>query len=141
MSHSPIRSTIAGLLAIGLGTGLTACVNTEGAANREPYPGSTTAAVSGGVQQVTLAVDASFRFSPSTVTVHPGQVRITLQHGDMGAPHNFQLDGFPAAYVSTVGPGQSGSVTFAAPPVGRYTFTCTIHERQGMTGTLIVSAG
>ena len=118
--------------------GVSACSNNQSAANREPYTGATTVAATSGVQQVTLHVGVSFRFTPSTITVHPGKVRITLVHDAGGAPHNWQLLGIPGDFVGTVNDGQTGEVTFTAPSPGRYTFVCTIHERQGQTGTLIV---
>lgn len=126
------------LLGLAVAASLTACSNTQSAANREPYTGSTTAAAGPGVEAVTLTVDASFRFSPSTVTVHPGRVRLTLQHIGTGAPHDWQVVGIPGDYIAPIGPGQSGSLTFTAPAPGKYTFVCTIHERQGQNGTLIV---
>ena len=118
----------------------TACSNNQSAANRQPYEGTTAAAATNGVQTITLRVDNGFRFHPSTIVVHPGTVQITLDHGPTGAPHNWQLSGLPGAYVPPVGAGAKGTVTFTAPAAGKYTFVCTIHERQGQTGTMIVLA-
>lgn len=126
---------ILGLVAVGLV--VTGCT-TKGAANREPYLGTATASPVGGVQEITLTVDSSFRFTPSTFIVHPGRVRVVLHHLATGSPHNWQLTGIPGAYVPTVDAGQTDSVTFEAPPPGRYPFVCTIHERQGQTGVMTV---
>ncbi|MEO6703303.1 MAG: cupredoxin domain-containing protein [Jatrophihabitantaceae bacterium] len=111
---------------------------TQSAINREPHTGSTTASATDGVQQVTITTDQSYRFSPSTITVHPGKVKITLSHTGTGAPHDWSLSGFPADNVGLVTPGQTKSVEFTAPAPGRYTFVCTIHIAQGQTGTLVV---
>jgi plastocyanin len=116
---------------------LTAC-QTQSAINREPHTGSSTAAAVGGVQQVTITTDQYYRFSPSTITVHPGKVKITLNHVGTGAPHDWSLNGFPADNIGLVTPGQAKSVEFTAPAPGRYTFVCTIHIAQGQTGTLVV---
>ena len=76
----------------------------ESAINREPHPGSTTASATAGVQEVVITTDHSYRFKPSTITVHPGKVRITLKHVGTGAPHDWSLQGFPADYVPLVTP-------------------------------------
>lgn len=133
----PARRAVAGtgaLIAVLLG----GCSNTRGAATRQTYSGSATAAVVNGVQQVTLTVGPSFRFDPSTITVHPGRVKITLHHTGTGSPHDWQLSVVPGAYIPELGDNQTQSVSFTAPAPGQYQFVCTIHVRQGQTGTLIV---
>jgi plastocyanin len=135
--NSPLTRLLAGGCLLLAAAGLAGCQR-QGAINREPHTGSSTATVSDGVQQVTLTTDQQYRFSPSTITVHPGKVRITLTHLGTGAPHDWSLDGFPADYVPLVTPGQTRSVDFTAPAPGKYTFVCTIHVAQGQTGTLIV---
>jgi plastocyanin len=128
---------LTGLLVAGL---LTGC-QSQSAINREPHNGSSTAATVDGVQQVTITTDQSYRFAPSTITVHSGKVQIVLRHLGTGAPHDWQLTGFPDAFVPLVTPGQQKSVEFTAPSPGKYTFVCTIHVAQGQTGTLIVLPG
>ncbi len=132
----PTRALAASLVLVAAVTA--GCSNNKSAANREPYSGSATASVVNGVQQVLITVDGTFRFSPSTITVHPGKVHIVLQHTGGGAPHNFQLVGFPGDFVPDTDPGETKSVTFTAPAPGTYQFECTIHVRQGQTGSLIV---
>lgn len=110
----------------------------QSAINREPHAGATTASASGGVQDVVITTDQRYRFAPSTITVHPGRVRITLKHVGTGAPHDWSLQGFPADYVPLVSAGQTRSVEFVAPAPGTYKFLCTIHVAQGQTGTLVV---
>ena len=85
-----------------------------------------------------MTVGPTFRFDPSTITVHRGQVKITLHHLGTGAPHDWQLTGFPAAQIPILSDNQTQSVTFMAPSPGKYQFVCSIHLNQGQTGTMIV---
>jgi plastocyanin len=117
---------------------LAACSNTKAPINRNPELGATTAAVVNGVQRVMVTVDDRYRFYPSAITVHPGTVTITLVHKGHGAPHDLQVVGFPTDAVPLTEHGQTKSATFTAPAPGRYQFICTIHVKQGQTGTLIV---
>ena len=125
------------VLAVAVVMLLAGC-QTQSAINREPHTGSTTASATAGVQEVVISTDQSYRFKPSTITVHPGKVRITLKHVGTGAPHDWSLQDFPADYVPLVSPGQTRSVEFVAPGPGTYKFVCTIHVPQGQTGTLVV---
>jgi plastocyanin len=118
--------------------GLVGCSNRQASPNREGHPGSATASVVDGVQQITLTVDNGFRFDPSTITVHQGTVKVTLVHKGTGAPHDFSVDGFPADNVPLARGGATTSATFTTPAPGSYKFVCTIHVAQGMTGTLVV---
>jgi plastocyanin len=118
--------------------GLAGCSNRQPSINRNPHSGSTTAGAVAGVQQITVSADDQYRFTPDTITVHPGQVKITLVNKGHGAPHNLSVNGFPAAFVPLAGAGQTTTATFTAPAPGRYQFVCTIHVAQGQTGTLIV---
>jgi plastocyanin len=68
-------------------------------------------------------------------------VEIILKHTGTGAPHDWQLSGFPADFVPLTNGGQTRMATFVAPAAGRYEFVCTIHVRQGQRGTLIVAPG
>jgi plastocyanin len=126
------------IIALALVSCLAACSNRKASPNREPHTGSGTASVVNGVQQVTLVVNRGFRFSPSTITVHQGQVKITLVHQATGAPHDFSVPDFPADNVPLTQAGQTRSTTFTTPSPGTYKFVCTIHVAQGMTGTLVV---
>ena len=117
---------------------IAACTNRQASPNRRGHPGSSTAAMVNGVQQVTLTVNDTFRFDPSRVVVHPGTVKITLVHKGSGAPHDFALNGFPADQTGLVNAGGTTSTTFTTPSAGTYAFECTLHVTQGMTGTLVV---
>jgi plastocyanin len=123
---------------LGLAVLATAACATQPAVANGPHTGSTTATAVGGVQQVTLTVADNYRFSPSTITVHSGMVKVTLVHKGTGAPHNFSLVGFPTDATPLAEPGQTVSTTFVAPGPGTYTFVCTIHVAQGQVGKLIV---
>lgn len=136
MRSIPTRLVRAGT-AIVLAALLAACT-TEASINRRPHPGSATASMVNGMQQVTVTAGNTYRFDPSTITVHPGWVRIVLINTGSGAPHDWSLLGDVAATAPLVGGGASSSVTFTAPAPGRYPFVCTIHSAQGQTGTLVV---
>ncbi len=120
---------------------LVAGCQSKSAINREPQSGSVTASAVNGVQTVVLQTDARYRFTPDTITVHPGKVKIVLEHTGGGAPHDWQLQGFPGDYVPLTQSGQTRSVEFTAPAPGTYQFICTIHVAQGQTGTLVVLPG
>jgi plastocyanin len=119
---------------------LAGCSNHSASINRRPQSStSATASTVNGVQQVTIYAGDTYRFSPDIITVHPGLVRVVLVHTGTGAPHDFQVLGFPADFVPLVSPKGTSSATFTAPAPGRYTFVCTIHQTQGQIGTLIVT--
>lgn len=140
----PVRRAkprLAALLAAAA-VALTACSNAQSASEKRPRTGTGTASIDGGVQVVTLTTGNDYRFHPSTIVVYPGRVRIVLDNtARSGAPHNLQVTGLPAAFVPTVGAGNTTMATFTAPAPGEYTFVCTIHEAQGQTGKLIVKPG
>jgi plastocyanin len=66
-------------------------------------------------------------------------VQIVLVNTGSGAPHDWQLPSHPKDFVPLIGAHETSSATFTAPGAGRYEFVCTIHERQGQVGTLIVA--
>jgi plastocyanin len=127
-------SVVLGCLALAL----TGCTNRTANVNRRPQSGATTAVVVDGVQSVTIHADDKYRFTPDTITVHPGQVKIILVNSGKGAPHDFSVTGFPADFVPLAASGKTMEATFTAPAPGHYQFLCTIHVTQGQTGTLIV---
>ena len=128
-------------LALALLVGCVSCTNRSASINRRPQVDTTaTASLVDGVQQITVYVDDTYRFTPDTITVHPGLVKVTLVHRGTGAPHDLSVQGFPVDFGPLVNPGGTSSATFTAPAPGRYQFVCTIHFAQGQTGTLIVTA-
>jgi plastocyanin len=120
-------AAVAGLLA--------ACSSTPSTSRPE---GSATASLVSGVQQVTIHSTDDNRFRPATITVHPGRVELILVNDGKGAPHNWQVPDFPADFVPLTSAGQTREATFTAPAPGTYSFVCTLHEKQGMIGTLVV---
>ena len=132
------RVMIRSAVAIALLAGVVGCTNQRASINRVPQSGAATASVVAGVQQITVTADDHYRFTPDTITVHPGQVRIILINKGTGAPHNLLVTGFPADFVPLANAGQTTTATFTAPAPGRYQFLCTIHVAQGQTGTLVV---
>jgi plastocyanin len=115
----------------------------EAEVNKRPHLGTATATpAAGGVQQVVVRAGVDLRFTPSTIVVRPGRVRILLvntANKGAGPPHNLTFDGLPGVDdVPDVQAGYAASVTFVAPGPGTYSFVCTIHANQGQTGKMIV---
>jgi len=103
-------------------------------------PGTSAPAGAASGQQVTITGTNSLRFSPMTVHVHAGRVRITLM--DMGAyPHNIVIPRLGVTSQTVTGDPGGGrvsfTVTFAHP--GRYPFHCQYHASSGMVGVFVVS--
>jgi plastocyanin len=122
-------------------TALAACTNRQAEVNKRPHSGTGVATDVGGVQQVVLRAGVDLRFSPSTIIVHAGRVRIVLVNTAQpgaGPPHDLQVTGLPGADVPLATAGRTQSVTFTAPARGTYSFVCSIHAAQGQTGKLIV---
>jgi plastocyanin len=92
-----------------------------------------------GVQRVEVDVGDDYRFTPSTIDVQVGRIRLSLHHVGQGAPHTLYGAGVPGMRVGLVRPGETQTVQFTASQPGRFRFVCTIHEAQGQTGTLVVT--
>ncbi|TAM85674.1 MAG: hypothetical protein EPN43_11250 [Jatrophihabitans sp.] len=131
----PGRAAAAAVTLVVAATG-TACSSSAGPS---PAPADGTASSADGVQQITVHAK-DFSFSPSTVTVHPGKVRLILVNDGGGAPHDWQVTDFPADFVPLTANGETKEASFTAPSPGRYQFVCTIHTKQGMVGSLVVLA-
>jgi len=113
----------------------------EASVNQRPHLGTGTASEVNGIQQVTLRSGVDLRFSPSTIIVHPGMVRLVLVNTSKpgaGPPHDVTFGGLPTANIATTQAGRESSVTFEAPSPGTYNFVCSIHAAQGQSGKLIV---
>lgn len=116
-----------------------AACNSTASVNKNPHTGVGTASSVDGLQVITVHTGVDYRFHPSTLTVHPGRVKIVLINTEKeGAPHNLDVLKDPAANVPLTYAGETQSMTFVAPAPGRYRIECSIHVAQGQTGTLIV---
>jgi plastocyanin len=139
-----------GMLAAGAALtalGIAGCGSSAPGASTPAPAGSATAtgpAAAGssaaGEQAVTITGNSALRFSPMTVRVHTGKVRITLK--DMGAyPHNIVIPSLKVTSATVTGdPGglqKTFTVTFPHP--GRYAFRCQYHASSGMVGVFVVS--
>jgi plastocyanin len=138
------RAAVLGCAAALTAVALAACA--EPPINRPGSSGSAAASVVGGVQQVTLTTGDDYRFHPATFSVHPGKVQVILRNTGEGAPHEFQVTGFPATFVPLTPAGETRTATFTVPPLlhgkaTRYEFVCEIHVRQGQVGSMIVTPG
>jgi plastocyanin len=92
-----------------------------------------------GVQSVEVDAGDDLRFHPSGINARPGPVALTLKHVGKGAPHTWQAAQLPGASVPLTTAGQSNSVRFTIGRPGDYRFICSIHERQGQVGRLVVT--
>jgi plastocyanin len=122
-------------------TVLAGCSNRQAAVNKRPHDGTGVASDVSGVQQIVVRSGTDLRFTPSTLVVHQGRVRIVLVNTSQpgaGPPHNMLVSGLPGVDVPLTSAGQTHSVTFTAPAPGTYSFVCSIHAAQGQTGKLIV---
>jgi plastocyanin len=134
------RPFVLAAVSIALAASLAGCAR-ESEVNSRPHEGTGTASAVNGVQQITLRSGTDLRFTPSTIVVHPGVVRLVLVNSSKpgaGPPHDVSFSGLPAADVPTTQAGRLSAVTFTAPAPGTYHFVCSIHARQGQTGTMIV---
>jgi plastocyanin len=114
------------------GCGSAASAMGSGAAPAQP--------ASGAVQHVTLTGTSTLRFTPMTVHVHPGSVRVTLT--DMGAyPHNVVIPALHITSTTVTGDPGAGSVSFTVKfqHPGRFAFHCQYHQSAGMVGVFVVA--
>jgi plastocyanin len=122
------------------GSGPSAPAGSGPAAPSGSASGSAGSASSAAGQQVTITGTDLLRFSPLTVHVHTGKVRITLT--DMGAyPHNLVIPALAVSSASVTGApgGMRVTLTVTFAHVGRYAFHCQYHASSGMAGVFVVS--
>ena len=77
-----------------------------------------------------------FAFSPTSLSVGAGEVRITFQNTG-NARHSFTASSVGAD--TEAGPGETKTVTFTAPSSGTVSFHCKFHPQ--MTGTISTGGG
>ncbi|HEY2285015.1 MAG TPA: cupredoxin domain-containing protein [Streptosporangiaceae bacterium] len=117
---------------------LAGCASAASATGSGSAPASP--AASGAAQRVTIQGTNTLRFTPMTVHVRTGTVRITL--ADMGTyPHNIVIPGLHITSQTVTGDPGSGNVTFTVkfPHAGRYAFHCQYHQSAGMVGVFVVA--
>ncbi len=136
------RLTIGGsALCVAAGLVLAAGCNSSSTSDGHHAPASAVDSVdAAGIQHVTIEGTSEMTFSPATFHVHPGTIVLVLQDTG-GAPHDLTFDDNRLHGVGTTPGGKSLSARITVTKPGRYPFVCTIHERQGMRGTMIVDPG
>jgi plastocyanin len=97
-----------------------------------------------GVQEVTLQTQDDYVFTPSTFTVAPGEVRLTVVNVAEQMTHNLRFtpgDG-PAPIdpeIPLLTPGESRTLEFTVTTPGEYGFECSFHTQLQQYGTMTVS--
>jgi plastocyanin len=97
-----------------------------------------------GVQEITLQTQDDYVFTPSTFTVAPGPVRLTVVNAAEQMTHNFRFtpDDGPAPIdpeIPLLTPGETRTIEFAATAPGDYGFECSFHTQLQQFGTMTVS--
>ena len=97
-----------------------------------------------GVQEITLQTQDDYVFTPSSFTVAPGKVRLTLVNAAEQMTHNLQFDEGKGpepieAGIDFLAPGQEMTIDFEVSVPGDHPFTCTFHTQLGQVGTMTVS--
>ncbi len=114
--------------------------NSAPAASPSTTAGAGTATGAGQAQVVTIEATGKMRFQPDTVRVHTGRVTIRLHNiGDL--PHQMKIEGVAHSTIPLVLGGETKQVTFTVTKAGRYALVCDWHKAEGMTATLVVTAG
>ncbi|MCO7220299.1 plastocyanin/azurin family copper-binding protein [Klenkia sp. PcliD-1-E] len=136
------------VVAVLLALGLVGCSNRTPAtpeATRTPDAGVGEVTTDPeGVQEITLETGDDYVFTPSTFTVAPGTVRLTVTNVATQLTHNFMFtaDTGPEAITEEIpllAPGQSQTIEFTVTQPGDYPFECTFHVALGQVGTMTVS--
>lgn len=94
----------------------------------------------GGTQQVTISATNDFRFSPATISAHPGALQVTLD--DTGSyPHNLAVAALHFTSKTVTGSTGQQSTTFTLhfDKPGTYKFVCTFHSSAGMVGEFVIA--
>ncbi len=97
-----------------------------------------------GVQEITLQTQDDYVFTPSSFTVEPGPVRLTVINVAEEMVHNFRFtpDAGPAEIGSSIDlltAGQEMTIEFEVTEPGDYPFECSFHVQLDQVGTMTVS--
>lgn len=90
--------------------------------------------------EVTLTVDNTFAYTPTTITAKVGQtVNVTIVNNG-ALEHTFLIDEL-GVNSGSIPAGQTAKVTFTASKEGTFSFYCNVagHKEGGMVGTLTVN--
>jgi plastocyanin len=98
--------------------------------------GDTDTATSSGADYEFFASEYSFA-PPFQSIDKPGTYTFSVRN-DGNEPHNFTIKGVGG--TENAAPGETKTVELTLKP-GNYEMICTIHEQEGMFGTLNVAAG
>src|SRR5579871_894863 len=106
--------------------------------------GQASAPAASGPQAIDMTA-AEYVFAPDTLTVHPGEVTITLTNNGPLRQHAFNLkdaDGNILVSSDAADPGTTTTFSFTVTQPGTYTYYCPIdsHADRGEVGTLTVSS-
>jgi plastocyanin len=132
---------LAGLLALAVVASACSSGSTPSSSGttQPPSPSATQSSDSGGggggATSATVQAGAGgFVFSPNTLSIAEHGVITVKNVGTV--PHTFTIQ--DKGINKVLSPGSSANVTVDLSP-GTYTFICTFHQSQGMTGTLTVT--
>jgi plastocyanin len=126
-----LAGTASALLAVVLLGGCTA----KDAAPKSAPRTSTSASLAPDVQVVHLQADDTLHFSPTSINVKPGRIRVVFTViGRM--PHTFTSPDLRAD-SGNVPSGHQTNIDLIVPRPGSYSFYCAYHKTQGMTGTIV----
>ena len=111
-------------------------------ATTRPGVGTVTTA-DDGVQEITLQTQDDYVFTPDTITVDPGTVRLTVVNVAKDMTHNFRFtpDEGPApigAEIELLTAGQEVTIEFDVTDPGDYPFECSFHLQLDQVGTMTV---
>lgn len=93
----------------------------------------------GGTGTSITLTGTEFQWQPNTIQAQAGQ-KVTVVVKNAGTvAHDFAIPSLQVK-MGLVQPGQTGTVTFTAPPAGAVEFICSVpgHKEAGMVGTLVV---
>jgi plastocyanin len=123
---------VAGVLSVA------ACSGTSSPTESPLVSAHTGPSTTSGANGQTLRVEATddLRFNPATLTAKSGLIHIVITvSGKLPQTLTSRALGFDSGPVM---PGHPVTLEIAAPHPGKYTFYSAYHQKQGMTGTLII---
>jgi len=123
-TSSPTRALAAAALALALA----------------PFAASASYAGTRQAGPVEVVGNAQNKFVPADVTATPDakdEITVTFTV-EGGVPHTWTNKAL-GIDTGIVNGGDSKTITFKAPPAGQHKIVCTLHEGQGMVGTLTVA--